>query len=93
MSNEQKLTSAQQVEVVLSTVDDPQVQAEIRNSYFLQNPIEFARVLHSFELSDSVKREILMLKVSQKPAYKGENLEPLIEASFKKFWAELGARS
>ncbi len=69
---------------------DSTLADEIFGFFYLQNTLEFARYLHSLEnVTDTVKRDLLALKVSQKLPYKGAGLDVLIEKAARQQWLHL----
>jgi hypothetical protein len=82
-------TIEQRLDSILSAIDDTPLREDLFHRFFLENPIQVARLLHSLDISDDVKREILALRVSQKPAFHGENLEPLVSRAMAQLWERL----
>lgn len=85
-----KLSTAQQLEAILSEIDDRAVAEDLFNRFYLLDPLQFARLLHHSELVDGIKAQLLALKVDMKPPYNSLDLEPLIERSMQLMWERLG---
>jgi hypothetical protein len=83
-------TTSQRLEVILSEIEDAPLREEIFNSFYLLNPLEFAKLLVALALPDTLKASLLALKVGMPPAYKGVDLEPLVERAMQIMWARLG---
>src|SRR6267154_2685058 len=93
MTNEttaQMLTTAERLETILSAIEDAPLREDLFHRFFLENPLQVAKLLHSLNLSDSVKSQLLALKVGMPPSYKGADLEPLIEHAMQQMWARIG---
>jgi hypothetical protein len=84
----ENLPTAERLKLALSAVEPP-LRDELYAAFHLMNPIQFAGFLLSLEVSDDVKRELLLTKVSQPPAYKGTSLNSLCEDAIQKFWSRL----
>ena len=82
-------TTEQKLQAILSEIDDAPLREDIFNRFFLENPLQVAKLLHSLTLPDSVKSKILALRVGMPPAHHGENLEILIEKAAMQMWARL----
>ena len=92
MTTETNLSTANRLEAILSAIENP-LRDELFNSFHIVNPLEYAKLLHSLELTDSVKAQLLALKVGQRQPYKGVDLAPLIEKAIGQMWARLGDTS
>ena len=85
MSNEIKT----RLNAILATIDDTDVREDLFMQFWLVNPLEFASLLHSLEISDAAKSQLLALKVGQPPQHKGTDLSPLIERAIEILWQKL----
>jgi hypothetical protein len=81
-------TTSQRLEIILSAIDKPLAE-DITNHFHLVNPVEFAKLLIALDLSDSMKAQLLALKVGMKTPYQGVDLSPLIERAAQQMWARL----
>jgi hypothetical protein len=82
--------TADQLETILSEIEDRAVGGDLFNRFFLENPLEYACLLHSLNLPDSIKAQLLALKVDMKPPYKSSDLAPLIEKAMAQLWERPG---
>ena len=82
-------TTEQKLQIILSAIEDIPLRDELFQNFHLINPLEFAKLLHSLSLADSVKAQLLALKVGMKPPYPGTELEPLISRAMEQMWARL----
>jgi hypothetical protein len=88
--NKPNLSTAEKLEVILADIDDAVLIENLRNTFFLVDPLQYARLLSTCEtISDSAKGKLLALKVSQPPAYQGVDLQPLLERSMNALWTRL----
>jgi hypothetical protein len=85
-------TTEHRLDTILSAIENP-LRDELFNSFHIVNPLEYAKLLHSLELTDSVKASLLALKVGMPQPYKGVDLEPLIARAMEQMWARLGERA
>jgi hypothetical protein len=90
MSNE---TTTERLTEILATIEDAPLREDLFNRFWLLDPLQYARALHSLEMADSVKAQLLSLKVGQPPQHKGTDLAPLIERSMQIFWETLADRA
>jgi hypothetical protein len=79
---------AERVETILADIEKP-LADDLRNRFYLLNPLEVARLLHSLDLPDAAKAQLLALKVGQPPQYKGPDLAPLVERAAEQFWERI----
>ncbi len=86
------LTVAERLESILSAVDSTPLREDLFNQFHILNPLEYARLLHSLNLPDGIKAQLLALKVGQKQPYKGTDLEPLIEKAMAQLWERLAEK-
>jgi hypothetical protein len=84
----EKLTTAQKLELILPAIEDPIVAEEIRAAFFLTNPLGFAKLAYARELPVEVMRELLRLKVDEKPEYQFD-VQPLVDRAFAELWQKL----
>ncbi len=78
---------------ILAAVDDTVLREQLFQNFHLINPLEFAKLLHSLDLPDAVKAQLLRAKVEQPAAYKGVNLAPLVENAMAQRWKRLGVEN
>ena len=90
MSNK---TTQQELETILTTIEDAPVREELFYRFFVLDPLRFAKLLHSLSLPDAVKGQLLALKVGQPPQYKGEGLDILIDRAMSQMWARLAEQA
>ena len=83
-------TTEHRLNTILSAIEDTPLREEIFNSFHILDPLQFAKLLHSLELPDSVKSQLLALKVGLPTPYTGVDLAPLIEKAMQIMWAQLG---
>src|ERR1700676_5250922 len=90
-TNETKstLTVAERLNVILESVEKSLAE-DLFHRFFLENPLQVAKLLHSLAIPDAVKSQILALKVGMPPSHKGEDLEPLVERAMQNMWSRLG---
>ncbi len=93
MTNEtttERLNTADRLEAILSEIEDVALGEDIFNSFWMRDPLEFAKFLVSLEdLPDSIKSQLLACKVSAKQKYQGESLDVLIERAALQMWNRL----
>jgi len=89
MSTNTNETTAQRLNTILSTIESVPLREDLFNNFHMRNPLDFAKLLVSLDLPDSVKSSLLALKVGQKPPYKCEGLDVLIERSAQLMWTRL----
>jgi hypothetical protein len=77
---------------ILASIEQP-LADDLRNQFYLTNPLEFAQSLHSLDLPDRAKSSLLALKVNMPPQHKGVDLAPLIERAADQMWARLAEES
>jgi hypothetical protein len=90
MSNK---TTQQQLEAILTAVEDASDREDTFNHFYALDPLQFAKLLHALSLPDAVKAQLLGLKVGQPQPYKGVDLEPLIENAMKLMWSRLAEQA
>jgi hypothetical protein len=48
---------------------------DLQTSFAVCNPLEFARHLHTLDIPDAIKGELLRAKVSQKPTERDDTMQ------------------
>lgn len=82
-------TSRETLEVALATVEDSVTREELRQNFYLVNPIDFARLIDARGLSIPVKAKLLALKVAMPPTFKGIDLDPLVQHAMDAAWGRI----
>ena len=82
-------TTKSNLESALTAVEDAGIREHLAQSFYLLDPIQFAKLLISLDLPDRVKADLLRLKVELPPAYKGEDFEALLHRSMEKWWQKM----
>ena len=86
------LTTAEKLEVILADIDDAVLVANLRNTFFLVDPLQYARLLSTCEtITDKVKGRLLALRLAMPPEYEGPDLQPLLERAMTALWSRLEA--
>lgn len=67
----------------------PVILEDLIASFRVMNALEFARHIHTMQISDAIKSEFIAAKVNQKPAEAEEEMSAAIERAVQKFWARL----
>src|ERR1700683_1636617 len=81
--------TTEQLEVVLATLEQPELAEDLRNSFFLLDPLAYARLLYSLSLPDEAYAALLALKVDAPPQYHGADISPLIDRAMEILWSRL----
>jgi hypothetical protein len=84
------VSTAERLASILTEIEDAPLREELFQTFHLLNPLEFAKLLVALALPDTLKASLLALKVGMPPAYKGVDLEPLVERAMQIMWARLG---
>jgi hypothetical protein len=82
-------TTVNRLEAILSEISNGPLREDLFSRFFLENPLQIAKLLHSLSLPDSVKAKLLALRVGMPPSYKGTDLEPLISRAMEQMWQRL----
>jgi hypothetical protein len=76
-------------EQTLSSLSEAVIE-DLTVSFAACNPLEFARHLHSLDMPDAIKGELLRAKVNQKPKERDDAMQNVIESAMSRFWSRLG---
>jgi hypothetical protein len=61
------------------------------SSFFILNALELARKLYGLDIPDSVRAQMIALKVSAPTPSKDDGMERVISNAAERFWNRLGA--
>lgn len=82
--------TSEKLEAVLTTLEPTILADEIRNAFYLLEPVPFAKLMNARGLSIPIKSKLLPLKV-ELPVYEGVDLSPLLEREAQRLWTRLAA--
>ena len=80
--------TTKELEAVLSTLE-PVLAEDLRNAFYVLDPLQYARLLYLLSLDDEVYAKLLGLKVQAPPQYHGADISPLIDRAMEIMWERL----
>jgi hypothetical protein len=84
-----KKDTTQELNEVLSTIDDAILRDQLFESFYVLDPLQYAKLLYSLSLEDDVYAKLLGLKVEAPPQYHGADISPLIDRAMEIMWERL----